>query len=97
MLRHVVVFTWKDGVSADDVVRAGNGLAALPAQIPQIRSYAFGPDARLVAGNADFALVADFDDADAYRAYATHPAHQEVLVTLMRPLTASRAAVQYEV
>ncbi|MGI9034070.1 MAG: Dabb family protein [Acidimicrobiales bacterium] len=72
------------------------GTGALPARIPDIRSYRFGPDLRLGGGNEDFALVADFDDADAYRRYAEHPAHRHLLAERLWPILAGRHSVQYE-
>ena len=96
MLRHVAVFTWKPGTTEDDTARLTRGLAALPGQIPEIRAYVFGPDAGLGTGNADFAVVADFDDAEAYARYAAHPAHQTLLADLLRPILAERHSVQVE-
>lgn len=95
MLRHVVTFTWNEAATpaALDVIVAA--LLALPGQIPELRSYHVGPDAGLDDGNADFAIVADFDDEAGWRAYQEHPAHQAVR-DLLRPIVASRAAVQHE-
>ena len=73
-----------------------DGLALLPSQIPEIRSYRFGPDLGLGGGNDDFAIVADFDDADAYRRYAEHPAHRHLIAELLTPILSGRHAVQYE-
>jgi hypothetical protein len=79
MLRHVVLFTWKADASDVEIRAFAEGLAALPGRIPEIRSYRFGPDAGLAGGgNDDFALVADFDDAEAYRRYTEHPAHRHL-------------------
>ena len=98
MLRHVVLFTWKADVSDVGVRAFAEGLAALPAKIPEIRSYRFGPDAGLAGGgNDDFALVADFADAEAYRRYAEHPAHRHLIAELLWPILGGRHAVQYEV
>lgn len=97
VIRHVVVFNWVEGTTAEQVRALEAGLAALPGQIPQIRSYDFGPDAGLGAGlggNGDFAVVATFDDEDGYGAYAAHPAHQAVVVGLLAPILAARHAVQ---
>jgi hypothetical protein len=94
MLRHVAVFTWNPETTEDDKARLASGLAALPGQIPEIRAYVFGPDARLGNSNADFAVVADFDDAAAYARYADHPAHQALLAELLRPILAERHSVQ---
>ena len=95
MLRHVVTFTWNESATpaALDVIVAA--LLALPGEIPELRSYHVGPDAGLDDGNADFAIVADFDDEAGWRAYQEHPAHQAVR-ELLRPIVASRAAVQHE-
>lgn len=40
--------------------------------------------------------MADFDDADAYRRYAEHPAHRHLLAERLWPILAGRHSVQYE-
>ncbi len=97
MFRHVVLITLSP--EATDAQRHAllDGLAGLPAAIPEIRSYVYGVDAGLAEGNATVAVVADFDDADGYRVYATHPAHVRVITELIRPIMVGRAAVQHQV
>ncbi len=97
MVRHVAVFTWKPDTSDDSIRALSEGLAGLPAEIPEIRSYHFGPDAHLGGANDDFAVVADFDDAASFRRYVEHPAHRLVIAELLTPILASRHAVQYDV
>ncbi|MFD2348370.1 Dabb family protein [Nonomuraea ferruginea] len=46
-------------------------------------------------GNHDFAVVADFDSEDDYRAYRDHPRHQAVIAEHIKPILATRAAVQF--
>lgn len=95
MLRHVAVFSWAPGTSPADVEALSSGLAGLPALIPEIREYRFGPDAGLgLSANADFAVMADFDSDEDYRVYAAHPVHQDVIVRLLRPMLGTRLAVQ---
>jgi hypothetical protein len=96
MLRHVVLFRWREGTTADQVEAVRAGAAALPARIPELVRYTVGADAGLVEGNWDFAVVADLEDADAYRRYADHPAHQALIAERIRPILAARAAVQFE-
>ncbi len=92
----MAVFRWVEGTPVAAVDAFAAGLAGLPAVIPEIRSYRFGPDAGLgLSANADYAVVADFDDADGYAVYAAHPAHQDVLVRLLRPIVAERLSVQF--
>ncbi len=92
--RHVVMFRWND--AADDAGRqaVADALAGLPAQIPELLDYRFGPDAGLAEGNWDFAVVADFADQSGYEVYRDHPAHHAVIADRIRPLVAERAAVQ---
>lgn len=93
--RHVVMFRWKPGTSAAQLAELERGLQALPAQVPEIRSYRYGADARAAEGNFDFAIVADFADVDAWRRYVAHPAHQKLIAERIRPILAERAAVQH--
>jgi Stress responsive A/B Barrel Domain len=92
--RHVVLLTWKDGTEAAAIGAVVDGLAGLPAVIPELREYHFGTDLGIAEGNADFAIVGDFDDIEAWRRYQEHPEHQRVIAELIRPILASRVAVQ---
>lgn len=94
MIRHVAVFRWRPDTSVDQIEALRTGLAALPDTIPEIRSYRFGPDATLVPNNADFAVVADFDDEQDWRSYMDHPAHDELRRQLLAPIIGERMAVQ---
>lgn len=96
MLRHVVLMRWKPGTSADQKQAVREGLAALPAAIPQIRSYQFGDDLAIAEGNFEFAIVADFEDRSDFRAYAADDAHQQLIAERIRPILQERAAVQFE-
>jgi hypothetical protein len=40
--------------------------------------------------------VADFEDADAYRAYASDARHLQVIRELIEPWSAERRAVQFQ-
>ena len=97
MLRHVVLFTWSedtDPATRDAILAA---LRRLPEEVGGMTSFAVGPDAGLVEGNAHTALVADFADVERFRAYAGDPRHLEVIAEHVKPHLASRSAVQYEV
>ena len=92
---HVALFTWKPGTSDAQVQALSDALALLPAQIADIRSYRLGPDAGVAVGNDRFAVVAEFDDLDAYKRYASDPRHREVIDRLVKPLLGTRHAVQF--
>ena len=97
MIRHVVLFTWSEGMTDELEQQLATELNALAPTLPGVRSYRAGPDAGLIEGNYDFAVVGDFDDVESYLAYRDHPAHQDIIGRLSRPHAKSRASVQYEV
>ena len=96
MIRHVVLFTWKPEATQEQREAVAAGLASLPGKVPGVRAYHFGTDAGLVDGNADFALTADFDDADAYLVYRNDPVHQAVIAQVINPIVAQRVSAQFE-
>ena len=95
MIRHVVTFVWTDETTAEDVDEITQRLRALPGRIPQLRSYAVGPDIG-IGGNADFAIVAEFEDVAGFVAYRDHPEHVAVATECIAPCIATRFAVQFE-
>jgi hypothetical protein len=95
VLRHVVLMRWKPEASDAQKQAVREGLAALPAAIPGIRSYQFGDDAAIVDGNFEFAIVADFDSRSDFQTYVAHDVHQKLIAERIRPILQDRAAVQY--
>ncbi len=96
MFRHTVMFRWSATSTTEQRANLEAALGQLPAAIPEIRHYHFGPDAGINEGNFDFAVVADFDDPEGYLVYRDHPAHGRVITELIVPFIESRAAVQYD-
>jgi len=98
MFRHISLLRWTDDSTPEQRAAVLSGLRDLPGAIPEIRSYTLGVDAGLAAeGNSDLAIVADFDDVDSYVVYRDHPVHQDLIARLIRPILASRAALQHEI
>lgn len=95
MFRHVSLFRWNATTTDAQVQALHTALQALPEVIPELRDYRVGPDAGLVDGNWDFTVVAEFDDAEAWRAYLDHPAHRGVVAEHVQSMVDERAAVQY--
>jgi hypothetical protein len=97
MIRHVVLFTWTQDMTEEKEKQATAELTALAKTLPGLRAYHAGPDAGIVEGNFDYAVVADFDDADSYLAYRSNAEHQDIIRRLTAPNMASRASLQYEI
>jgi hypothetical protein len=96
VIRHVVLFAWIPGATDQQKRQAAEELRALPPLMTGLRSFNVGPDAGIIEGNFDFALVADFEDAESYLAYRNHPAHRAVVEQVISPIAKERVAVQYE-
>lgn len=97
MIRHVVLFTWDDEMTEEMERQFAAELTALAPKLAGLRSYHAGPDAGIIQGNYDFAVVADFDDAESYLAYRANAEHQEIIGRISGPHAKERAAVQYEI
>jgi hypothetical protein len=95
LVRQVVLVRWNEAASDEAKRAVADALAQLPGQIAGVRDMRMGGDLGLRAGNFDFAVTADFDDEDAYLFYRDHPAHQKVVVDLIRPVMAERAGILF--
>lgn len=100
MVKHVILWTLKEGYSADEVSRIKadirEGLEGLKGEIPglvDIRVNTFP----LESSNCDLMLDSSFENEESLKGYAVHPKHVEVANTRVRPFTASRVCMDYEV
>jgi Stress responsive A/B Barrel Domain len=96
MIRHVVLFGWDDEMTDEMERQFAAELTALAPKLAGVRSYHAGADAGLVEGNFDFAVVADFDDADSYLAYRSNAEHLDIIRRFSGPHARTRASVQYD-
>lgn len=94
MIRHISVFSLKDGVDATEITRALDELCTLVAG-PVAQAY--GPDAGLRAGNGGFGVSFDFADEAAYRAWDTHPEHERIRRERIGPLLSGVLRCQFRV
>ena len=92
MVKHIILWTLKDSLSAEEkeTVKAGikAGLEGL-----EIRVQTGG----LPSSNADLMLDSTFVDAAALAGYSTHPLHVAVADGKVRPYTAQRVCLDFEV
>jgi hypothetical protein len=94
-LHHINLLRWKDGTTQTAVAQLGSELQRMAGEIPEVRTLSYGPDIGLMDGNADFIISEEFDDADAFRRYLAHPAHERMVRDFLRPILASRHAIQF--
>ena len=99
MVKHVILWTLKDQYSGAQMeeIKAGikEGLEGLKGQIPglvDIKVYTNG----LSSSNTDLMLDSTFENEEALKNYATHPAHVAVADNRVRAFTASRNCLDFE-
>ena len=100
MVKHVILWTLKDELSAEEKqrVKAGikEGLEGLQGKIPgmtEIHVYTNG----LETSNADVMLDSTFESFEALKGYAVHPDHVAVADGAVRPYTKLRSCLDFEV
>lgn len=94
MIRNVVLVKLKAG--QDPVAVAGIQQAFRNLDCPGTLSYTIGDDLGLREGTWSFAIVADFKDADSYRAYDQDAEHNRVRARLA-PMAEQIARAQFQV
>ena len=84
VLRHVVLFKFKDGTSAEQVREIEMGFCALPGKIDAIHDFEWGTDVgtqNLSQGFTHCFIVTFISEADRDK-YLPHPAHKEFAAML---------------
>jgi hypothetical protein len=76
MIRNVVMVKLSDGADATAIAEIQDGFRAM--NPPGCVSYTLGDDLGLREGNWSFAIVADFEDEAAYRAYDAEAEHNRL-------------------
>lgn len=99
MVKHVILWTLKDMPEAEkNSVKQGikAGLEGLKGKIPGLIDIKVIADGRLDSSNADLMLDSTFESADALKTYSKHPEHVAVADGKVRPYTASRTCLDFE-
>ena len=100
MVKHIILWKLKeeytDAQKAE--IRAGikEGLEGLKGQIPGMIDISVRTE-YLPSSTVDVMLDTTFENAKALAAYATHPKHVAVADSKVRPYTANRACMDFEV
>lgn len=84
VMRHVVLFKFKDGASAEQVKAVEEKFRGLQSRIPQILEFEWGTNVspENLAQGFTHCFFVTFRDAAARDAYLPHPAHKEFVAQL---------------
>ena len=100
MVKHIILWTLKPELSEEEKkqVKAGikAGLEGLVGQVPGLVDVKVHVDGRLASSNADVMLDSTLESEEALKAYAVHPAHVAVANSKVRPYTAQRSCLDFE-
>lgn len=92
MVKHIVLYTLKDGVDKDETVKMiASVLEPLVWKIPGLLHL----EIRRAYNGMDYALYSEFESREALTVYASHPLHQEAKTHFFHLLD-SRVAADYE-
>lgn len=100
MVRHIILWTLKDMDEEEkDKVKSEikNGLENLKGKIPGLIDISVITEGRLESSNADLMLDALLESEEALKNYASHPEHLAVANSKVRPFTAVRSCLDFEV
>ncbi len=97
MVKHIILWKLKDEHNTP-LVKQGiqQNLEALVGVVPGLLELQIQTES-LPSSNADVMLYSVLENAEALAGYATHPAHVHVADTYVRPFTATRMCLDFEV
>lgn len=100
MVKHIILWKLKDEYSKEQMEKIKldiqEGLEGLKGKIPgliDIKVYIKG----LASSNVDLMLDSTFENEEALKVYANHPNHVAVADGKVRPFTATRSCMDFEV
>ena len=100
MVKHVILWTLKDELSAEEKeqVKKGikEGLEGLAGKIPGMIDIKVNING-LASSNADLMLDSTFESEEALKGYAVHPEHVAVADGKVRPYTKIRSCLDFQV
>ena len=74
-----------------------DGLEGLKGKIPGLIDIKVNTEGRLASSTADLMMDSTFENAEALKGYSKHPEHVAVADSKVRPYTASRSCLDFEV
>ncbi len=100
MVKHIILWNLKDEFTAEEKenIKLGikEGLESLQGKIEGLVDIKVNT-AGLASSTADLMLDSTFESEEALKYYASHPLHQEVANTKVRPFTKQRSCLDFEI
>ena len=100
MVKHIILWTLEEMSDFEkESVKKGikEGLEGLKGKIPGLVDIKVNTSGRLASSTADLMLDSTFESEEALKTYSKHPEHVAVADSKVRPLTASRSCLDFEI
>jgi hypothetical protein len=95
MIKHIVMWKFKDETVEEDKLEMKRQLEALKGVVPSLSDIEIGLNTAESPAAMDMVLSSEFRTMEDLKAYVVHPEHQKV-VEFVEPLVCERAVVDYE-
>ena len=101
MVKHIILWTLKENLTESEKRRVNTdikeGLESLVGIVPGLIEVKVHIDNRLDSSTADIMLDSTLDSVNSLNLYASHPAHLQIADTKVRPYTAIRSCLDFEI
>jgi Stress responsive A/B Barrel Domain len=95
-LLHSIGFTWRSGVTDEDVDRFDAALRQYASRARGLHLFICGENVGTIEGNADYGIVALFESKEAFERYRQHPDHIALVKETLSELVQSRTGIQID-
>ena len=92
MIKHIVMFDFKDENKKENILKAKEMLEALVEVIPSLNSMEVGINFSQEQRAMDLSIYTEFDDKAGLEAYATHPEHLKVVDFIKQVVISSKVS-----
>jgi len=92
MVKHIVMFDFKEENKEQNLLEAKAMLEALLESVPTLKKMEVGINFSQEERAMDMSLYSEFDDQEGLEAYANHPEHLKVVAFIKSVATASKVS-----
>jgi hypothetical protein len=96
VLRHIVLVSFKSEASKDQIAAWREAVTDMCITSTEVLSFSLGSNIGNGPNHHDAALVADFEDIEAFRRYVASDSHKAYVENHARHVTDKLAAIQHE-
>lgn len=92
MVKHIVMFDFKDENKKENLLKAKEMLEELIDTVPTLKSMEVGLNFSQESRAMDLSIITQFDDKEGLELYANHPEHLEVVAFIKSVVTTSKVS-----